>query len=200
MVTAPFKFLGGLVGAGRGQDLGYVEFDPGKSRLDQAQKDKLDKLATVLGKKPNLKLEITSQYNKLKDTEQLRYEAYDAMVLSMDKKLSADGTVTLADLDEEKRTRLIEKSYDKAQFPKPRDASGKEKELTLDEKEKLLVTSMPLDGDALSDLGRQRGHEIADYLTKIGKIDIKRVFITEPDPVAENEENNTRIKATFNLK
>jgi len=200
IVTAPFKFLGGLVGAGRGQDLGYVEFDPGKSRLDQTQKDKLDKLATVLGKKPNLKLEIMSRYNKLKDAEQLRYEAYESMVLAMDKKLPADGTVKLTDLDEEKRTRLIEKSYDKAQFPKPRDASGKEKELTQDEKEKLLVTSMPLDGDALNNLGRQRGHEIADYLTKTGMIDIRRVFITEPDSVAENEQNNARIKATFKLK
>nr|WP_320013359.1 DUF748 domain-containing protein [uncultured Desulfobacter sp.] len=200
IVTAPFKFLGGLVGAGSGQDLGYVEFDPGKSRLDKAQKDKLDKLATVLGKKSNLKLEIMSQYNKFRDAKQLRYETYEAMVLAMDKKLPADGTVKLSDLDEKKRTRLIEKAYDKAQFPKPRDASGKEKELTLDEKEKLLITSMPLDGDALGVLGRQRGHEIANYLTKTGKIDIRRVFITEPDPVAEDEENNARIKATFNLK
>ena len=200
IVTAPFKFLGGLVGVGSDQDLGYVAFDPGKSQLDQTQKDKLDKLITVLGKKPNLKLEIMGQYNKLSDAEQLRYEAYAAMVLSMDRKLSADGTVRLADLDEEKRIRLIEKSYDKAQFPKPRDAAGKEKELTLDEKEKLLVTSMPLDGDALSDLGRERGHEIASYLTKIGKIDIRRVFVIEPDPVAEDEENNAGIKTTFNLK
>jgi hypothetical protein len=200
IVTAPFKFLGGLVGVGSGQDLGYVTFEPGKSRLDQAQKDKLDKLATVLGKKPNLKLEIICRYNKLKDAAQLRYEAYEAMILSMDKKLPADGTVRLTDLDEEKRTRLIETSYDKAQFPKPRDASGKEKELTLDEKEKLLVTSMPLDEDALGALGRQRGHEIADYLTKTGKVDISRIFITEPDPVAEDEESNARIKTTFNLK
>ncbi len=200
IVTAPFKFLGGLVGAGSGQDLGYVAFDPGRSRLDQAQKDKLDKLIMVLDKKPNLKLEIMSQYNKLKDVGQLRYEAYEATVLSMDKKLPADGTVKLADLDEEKRTRLIEKSYKKASFPKPRNESGKEKELTLDEKEKLLVTSMPLDGGALSALGRQRGREIANYLTKIGKIDIRRVFVTEPHPVAENEENNARIKVTFNLK
>ncbi|MGD9825676.1 DUF748 domain-containing protein [Desulfobacter sp.] len=200
IVTAPFKFLGGLVGAGSGQDLGYVEFDPGKSRLDQAQRDKLDKLIMVLGKKPNLKLEIMSQYNKLKDVGQLRYEAYEATVLSMDKKLPADGTVKLADLDEEKRAHLIEKSYKKASFPKPRDESGKEKELPLDEKEKLLVTSMPLGGGALSALGRQRGREIADYLTKIGKIDIRRVFFTEPHPVVENEENNARIKVTFNLK
>lgn len=200
IVTAPFKFLGSLVGVGSGQDLGYVEFDPGKSSLDQAQKDKLDKLITVLGKKPNLKLEILGRYNKLYDAEQLRYEAYETTVLSMDKKLPLDGTVKLADLDEKKRTRLIEKSYKKASFPKPRDASGREKELTLEEKEKLLATSMHLDADALNALGRQRGHEIANYLTKVGKIDIRRVFVTEPDPVAKNEENNARIKATFNLK
>lgn len=200
IVTAPFKFLGSLVGIGSGQDLGYVQFDPGKSRLDQTEKEKLDKLAAVLGKKPKLKLEITSRYNQLKDAEQLRYEAYEAMVLSMDKKLSENGKGKLADLDEEKRTRLIEKSYDKAQFPKPRDASGKEKELTLDEKAKLLVTGMALGGDALSELGRKRAHEIARYLTEAGKIDIRRIFVIEPDPVAQGEENNPRIKATFNLK
>ncbi|MCG8550262.1 MAG: hypothetical protein MI799_07665, partial [Desulfobacterales bacterium] len=68
------------------------------------------------------------------------------------------------------------------------------------EKEKLLVTSLPLDEEALSDLGRERGHVIARYLTQTGKIDIKRVFVTEPDPVAEDEKNNAKIKATFNLK
>ncbi|MCG8548881.1 MAG: DUF748 domain-containing protein, partial [Desulfobacterales bacterium] len=138
IVTAPFKFLGNLVGAGSGQDLGYVVFDPGKSLLDQVQKEKLDKLAAVLGKKPKLKLEIMSRYNPLKDAGQLRYEAYEAMVLSMDKKLPEDGTVRLDDLEEEKRIRLIKASYDMAEFPKPRDGSGKEKELSPDEKEKLL--------------------------------------------------------------
>nr|WP_319392734.1 DUF748 domain-containing protein [uncultured Desulfobacter sp.] len=200
IVTAPFKFLGNLVGLVGDQDLGFVAFEPGQSRLGQAQKDKLDKLITVLDKKPNLELEINSQYNKLSDARKLRYEAYETMILGMDRKLPGDGTVSLADLDEEKRTRLIEKAYAKAQFPKPRDASGSEKELTVDEKATLLVTSMPLDGDALSDLGRERGHEIARYLTETGKIDIRRVFVTEPDPVAEDQENSAGIKTTFNLK
>ena len=200
IVTAPFKFLGNLVGLAGGQDLGFVAFEPGESRLGQAQKDKLDKLITVLGKKPNLKLEINSQYNKIKDGRQLRYEAYESMIISMDRKLPDDGTVTLADLDEEKRTRLIEKAYDKAQFPKPRDASGNEKELTVDEKQTLLVTSMPLDGEVLGDLGRERGNQIARYLTGTGKIDKRRVFVTEPDPVAESEENSAKIKTTFKLR
>ncbi len=168
--------------------------------LDQSQKEKLDKLATVLGKKPKLKLEIMSRYNPLKDAGQLRYEAYETMVLSMDKKLSEDGTVRLADLEEGKRIRLIEKSYDKAEFPKPRDASGKEKELSFDEKETLLVTSMPLGGNALSDLGRERGHVIAHYLTQTGKIDRRRVFVTEPDPVAEDEKTMPRLRQHLILK
>jgi hypothetical protein len=200
IVTAPFKFLGNLVGLAGGQDLGFVAFEPGKSRLGQAQKDKLDKLITVLDKKPNLELEINSQYNKLSDARKLRYEAYETMILGMDGKLPVDGTVSLADLDEEKRIRLIEKAYARAQFPKPRDASGSEKALTVDEKETLLVTSMPLDGDVLSDLGRERGHEIARYLTETGNIDKRRVFVTEPDPVPENEENSANIKTTFNLR
>nr|WP_321400332.1 DUF748 domain-containing protein [uncultured Desulfobacter sp.] len=200
IVTAPFKFLGNLVGLAGGQDLGFVAFEPGESLLDQAQKDKLDKLITVLGKKPNLKLEINSQYNKFKDAQQLRYRAYETMIISMDRKLPDDGTVTLADLDEEKRTRLIEKAYDKAQFPKPRDESGSEKELTVDEKQTLLVTSMPLEGEVLGDLGRERGNEIARYLTETGKIDKRRVFVTEPDPVAKDEENSDRIKTTFKLR
>jgi len=200
IVTAPFKFLGNLVGMVGGQDLGFVVFDPGQSLLDQAQKDKLDKLITVLGKKPNLKLEINSQYNKIKDARQLRYEAYETMIISMDRSLADDGSVTLADLDEEKRARLIEKAYDKAEFPKPRDESGREKELTVDEKQTLLVTSMPLEGDVLEDLGRERGNEIARYLTETGKIDKRRVFVTEPDPVAKDEENSARIKTTFKLR
>jgi len=200
IVAAPFKFLGGLVGSGAGQDLGFVAFDPGKSRLGRVQKDKLDKLVTVLSKRPDLKLEVMSRYNELSDAEQLRYDAYEAMVLSMDRKLPAGGVMRLADLDEKRRMRLVEKCYRKASFPKPRDGSGREKPLTLEEKETLLITSMPLDGDALSALGRQRGHEIAGYLTTVGRIDIRRVFVTEPDPVGESEKNNARVKATFSLK
>ncbi len=200
VVTQPFKFLGGLVGIGSGQDLGFVTFDPGAGQLDQTQKEKLDKLAMVLNKKPDLKLEILGQYNKVNDAEQLRQGKYEKLILSMDTTGSREGDTKLADIPEEERNFLIEAAYEAATFLKPRDESGNIKEVSLTEKEKLLVTSMPVDEGELNDLALQRSSGIIEYLTATGGIDTGRLFVTDPEAVSDAEENSRQVKATFTLK
>lgn len=55
---APFKFIGGLVAGGNSQDLGTVAFAPGSSDLSPNAQSALDKLATALKERPQLRLEI----------------------------------------------------------------------------------------------------------------------------------------------
>ncbi len=47
---------------------------------------------------------------------------------------------------------MIEKVYDNAEFPKPRDEKGGKKELNLEEKKKLLITHITVDENDLRSL------------------------------------------------
>ena len=200
VTTKPFKFLGSLVGIGNGQDLGFVVFDPGVGQLDQDQKDKLDKLAQVLNQKTDLKLEIKAQYNKVSDAGQFRRDKYEALILSMDRNRALDSEATFSDIPEEELVPLIEAAYEKSQFLKPRDEFGKIKEITVAEKEKLLVTDMSVDEGELNDLALARSSRIIDYLTQTGKIDTNRLFVTEPDPVPDTEQSAPKVKTMFLIK
>jgi hypothetical protein len=55
---APFKFIGGLVSGGGSEDLGNVSFAAGSSELSSDAQASLDKLASALKERPELRLEI----------------------------------------------------------------------------------------------------------------------------------------------
>ena len=62
IVTAPFRFLGSLLGMDS-DELGSIEFNFAQSDILPPQKEKLDKLIQVLEKKKNLLVNITT-YNE----------------------------------------------------------------------------------------------------------------------------------------
>jgi len=80
IVTAPFRALGGLVGGG-GENLDSVGFEPGAQALLPAERDKLKRIADVLGKRPRLKLLVEGQYGE-KDRAVLRQREVTATVAS----------------------------------------------------------------------------------------------------------------------
>ena len=70
IVTAPFRALGALFGGG-GENLNSIAFDPGDTRLSPQEREKLKHVATVLGKRPQLRLTLEGQYGD-KDRVALR--------------------------------------------------------------------------------------------------------------------------------
>ena len=199
VVTAPFKFLGGLIGVGGDTDLGFVEFEPGKDRLAPAEKEKLDSLIGLLNEKQDLKLEIACFYNKVLDTRQLQQHKYESQLLSMLPKGMSGETNGLAGLDEDLKQLLIEAAYANAQFPKPREKSGQEKEIEIGEKQKLLITNIRIDEPMLEQLSTARGKQILTYFTA-GEIDPHRIFLIEPKAVPDEEINQEKVKTRFVLK
>src|SRR5207244_11897112 len=73
--TAPFALLGSLVGGG--QELNYIEFDHGESRLGSAAQEKLQKLAKALYERPALKLEVAGHVDLMKDQEVLKRRQFE---------------------------------------------------------------------------------------------------------------------------
>ena len=58
-VTAPFALLGAAFGGG--EELAYLEFDPGSAKLDAADETKLKSIAKALTERPGLKLDVAGR-------------------------------------------------------------------------------------------------------------------------------------------
>lgn len=78
IVTAPFRALGSLFG-GSGENLDSVAFEPGDARLLPPEREKLKRITTALGKRPQLKLTLEGHYGE-KDRAELRSRNVEAAV------------------------------------------------------------------------------------------------------------------------
>lgn len=90
IVTAPFRFLAGLVGGDDDEDLGVIGFLPGRADLAPPEREKLNKLAAALIERPQLQLSITGAYASAEDTAVLR-EQFLARRIAMEMALAAQN-------------------------------------------------------------------------------------------------------------
>ena len=79
VTTAPFRFLGNLLGIG-GDEMEFVEFEPGRTNLTPPQHERLGNLAKALKEKPGLKLDVRGAYDKRADTDAMRTERFNALL------------------------------------------------------------------------------------------------------------------------
>ena len=83
IVTAPFRALAGLFGAGKNaEELGSIEFDPGVARIAPPQRQKLQTVAEALAKRPELTLTVKPAYAPQADREALQSAAVRREVLT----------------------------------------------------------------------------------------------------------------------
>jgi hypothetical protein len=74
IVTSPFRALGNLFGVS-GDKLEAIEFDAGSDILLPPEREKLQQVAQILAKKPQLKMSVPGQYNETVDGAALRAQA-----------------------------------------------------------------------------------------------------------------------------
>jgi len=72
IVTSPFRALGALLPGGSEESFKNVAFEPGRSDVPPPEKEKLNKLAGALLKRPQLKLTVQGRYNPETDRAELR--------------------------------------------------------------------------------------------------------------------------------
>jgi hypothetical protein len=63
IVTAPFRWLAGLFG-GSGESPEYIAFEPGRATIQPPEREKLKRVAEVLGKRPRLLLVVEGHYGE----------------------------------------------------------------------------------------------------------------------------------------
>ncbi|NVM79274.1 hypothetical protein FHW83_005111 [Duganella sp. SG902] len=90
IVTSPFRALGNLFGVS-GDKLEAVDFDAGSDVVLPPEREKLQQVAKILARKPELKLSVPGAYNEVSDSAALRAMALRRTVLARaDIKLGAD--------------------------------------------------------------------------------------------------------------
>src|SRR5687767_2450246 len=176
-LTNPFSLLtaafgGASKGSGSGQaanaapggdDLAYVDFDPGLAAMDAADEKKLDTVAKALLDRPAIRIEMATRVDAKKDGDALKRAA-------MTRKVEAAGSLRTA-LEREGLVKAVAKDASKdAKEPAP-------KELSPEEMEALLLTRIVISDEELKGLSRQRAEQVKTYLVGKGQLPAERILV-----------------------
>ncbi|AXF22397.1 AsmA family protein [Burkholderia pyrrocinia] len=201
-VTSPFTLLANAFGGG-GEDLGYVEFAPGKYELTDAQQKKLDTVVKMLTEKPSIRLDLIGRVDPAKDTPGLR-DAYVDRLVRQQKLKDVVGQGESVDpmsvkVDPAEYTKYLTRAYKAADFKKPRNLVGLQKTLPDADMKQALADHAPADDNALRALAQQRAQAVRQYLD--GKIDSSRVFVVAPKLDAKGiEDKGATTRVDFGLQ
>ncbi|MBU0970343.1 MAG: DUF748 domain-containing protein [Proteobacteria bacterium] len=201
VVAAPFKFLGAIFEGG--EELGFINFEFGSDVLKEDQIEKLDQLVHILVEKKELKLVIIGTYDRNQDSQILRESRYEALLKServqelVERKTLSMGDVTR--LPGERESAILA-AYELADFLKPMDKDGREKEVSIQEKEKLLVTHVDITENDLKKLAMDRAENIQAYLLSTAKIQPARLFLSDPDALESEADQQGFGKVNFSIK
>ena len=200
-VTSPFALLGSLVGGG--EELSNVEFAAGRASLDAGANSKLELLAKAMNERNALKLEISGRADPEADKEGIKRVAMErAMQVEklkdvMKKGEEGNSVETIVIAPDEYKTYLT-RAYRAAKFPKPRNVVGMQKELPVEEMEKLMLTNLPASDEDVRQLARQRAEYVQSWLVDNGKVPLERLFLLPP--VTETDGKGKASRVDFSLR
>jgi outer membrane protein OmpA-like peptidoglycan-associated protein len=212
VATAPFRFLGKLLGIG-GDAPELVDFDPGRSDLIPPEREKMDSLAAELGRKPDLVLKIEGRYDSISDAAALREAKLEALLtqrrdsMFAGKKQGDTSSTALgrtleslyADIFSQPALDSLRDSLktvvasDTVKRRKPRGGYETPAYFTQLRERMLLRQEVP--PDELVQLARARATSIVAALASAGLADSSRMEVLEPSPVKKKKEGSPRISS-----
>jgi hypothetical protein len=206
VATAPFAALGRLFGGGHGEEMKFVDFDPGSADLDAPSKEKLSALSKALQEHTQLQLDVPLVYSTDLDKPVLAKTRLDRRLIA---RAYGDKQPTLppgldpiqdpALTDPLRHYRLLLAEYQAelgkdAELPPSVQAvqNAKHKqdappvESAIPELEKALVDHSEVSDIALQDLAKRRAQGIEDALLAEGGVDAARIFVINGPAQAED--------------
>lgn len=179
-VTSPFALLGSMFGDG--EELSTLAFAPGQTQIDAVAGKKLEALARALNDRSALKLDITGHADPETDREGLkRFAIEQAMQREKLADLRKQGKdVETTSIEPAEYPAYLARVYKAAKFPKPRNFIGLQKDLPVEEMEKLLLTHLPASDDDLRQLARVRAEQVQAWLLEQGKVAPEQLFLVPP--------------------
>ena len=202
--TSPFALLGAIFGGG--EELSYLEFDPGSSILPASGTAKLGNLVKVLTERPALKLDIEGHVDIEKDREAMRQLLFRRKVAARklaDLVKTGQPAPALDNVRVEtaEYPKYLAQAYKLEKFPKPRNFIGMAKDLPVPEMEKLMLTHLQVTDDDLRQLAMERASRVRDHLVAAGKVETGRIFLVEPKTLPpERKEKLRDSRVDFRIK
>jgi len=191
--TSPFALLGAIFGGG--EELSYLEFDPGSSDIPASGIAKLGNLVKILTERPALILEIEGHVDPDRDKEALRQRIFRGKVATQKVKFLANSGKSVPAIDNVRveaaeYPRFLTLAYKEEKFPKPRNFIGMAKDLPVPEMEKLMLTNIRVGNDELRQLALDRASRVRDWLLRGGKVEPGKIFLVEPKSLAPEKKGN----------
>jgi len=201
--TSPFALIGSLFGGG--EDLAWLEFEPGQSEIPIAGRSKLDTLAKALFERPALHLEIEGHASSVRDREALRRQQLQRKVKAqkMKETVAAGGdTSTNVIVTDAEYPKYLKRAYEaETGLAKPKNALGMLKEIPVSEMERLMLGAIVIIDDDLRLLARQRAQTAREQMLRSKKIETERVFLVEPKSIEpEHKEKVRDSRVDFRLQ
>ncbi len=167
--ASPFFILGKLIPGG-GEDLQYVNFQPGIGELDEAATDRLTKLSEALLQRPTLRLDIAGVASRGLDAPALKTQRLEA-------------ELGLSGLDDEARNSALIEAFQAriGELPTlPPEEEGAEPLPDLAAVEEQLLASLEISDDALRELATARASAIKSALAASDESLIQRAYVLDP--------------------
>ena len=189
----PFSFLFG----GKAEEFRTIYFNYGTAFLSDEQKQKLAGLARKMEERPELQLDVTGYVDRERDPEGYRRHILQERMrlakyldlLEWPKQAPQAGHIPdNVQVTDEEYPKYLKKVYEQADFPKPRNAFGRPKELPEEEMRKLLLAHTIIDDRQLRNLSRERSLAVRDFLSRRQKVDPARLLLRIGDIFKEPEQ------------
>src|SRR5262249_7978984 len=143
---------------GNQQQLSYLEFAPGSSRLTTKDKEALTTIANALKERPALRLDLTGRIDPAKDIDGLREEKLTHRIRELAGKSADDGDLSASEYD-----KYLGKVYSREKFKKPENFIGLDKSVPPAEMKKLILANTSVTDADLKQLADARAVSARRY-------------------------------------
>ena len=198
IVTAPFKLLGSLVGAGD-EDLEFVEFPVGSGELGESGQNRLTTVAGALAQRPALTLVIPASYDPEADGQAIRAARLEEQLEERRAGSGDDGGLSALEAlyvesNGEAALEALKTEFSKPPADKPDAEPVLDGPGFLEEIRSRLIEAQPLTDSELQELGAQRAGAMRTAAVTDGGIGEDRIKVAEPAPGGEIRGDRIRIK------
>jgi len=203
-VTAPFALLSSLLGGG--EEMSYIEFNPGSSLVPTSGLQKIKSLVKALYERPNIRMDIEGYVDPEKDREGLKQAAFQRKIKAqklneMLRRGESAVPVARVHIEPQEYEKYLKLAYEAEKFPKPRTLIGTAKSLPRQEMEKLMMAYIEITESDLRLLASRRAENVKGMILDSGQVQPGRVFIVQPQSLQPPKKEKARdSRVDFKLK
>lgn len=202
--ASPFDLLVSLTGVG--EELSFIEFNYGGAAVTEDGRKKITLISKALVERPNIKLDIEGCVDAQKDKEGLKREEFNRQIKAQKlkeimKRGEQETAIESVHISSQEYDKYLKQAYRAADFSKPRNILGMQKDLPSEEMEKLMLANIEVTDSDLRQLALKRAQNVKELFLQSGEVSAERIFTIEPKIfVAEQTENVKNSRINFKLK